>query len=436
MKGKESIAHRAVSLEQYWVVLRIQDTDSSWAPLTMMEDSCTHKKRKVGEGFDLDTGKSPSPTDTWTQINGLTVADYECPICLELLLNPVAGECGHDFCLNCITEWMETSLSDKPQCPICRVLLGTPNGAKLYPCHRIRNQIEKLFPEAMRERRKAEELRHEEQARAREARKNARTAREIQRHLDELRRSHLPQPQPYIPVDRMDSHPQAGQRLSPWLLRRDSPVSARQPTAMGPDHPAGSLGRVSTQPTTWPAGTRGTQMGMVGGSAVTLVPQPLVAGLPPRDQGPRVSHSPGPLLRSSSTPINTSDLMVAPQIPGPWRTQSNLEEFMGAFRAPSWQTGADLPIRHSVLNEVIQIVNSKRPLTAPPSTWHRLPHFARNLEERLYRTAASLEEYCDLRTLERRLQSVARDLIAERTRGAGPGPVLQVGGTPGDAERR
>ncbi|XP_071060906.1 E3 ubiquitin-protein ligase TRIM47-like isoform X2 [Pseudochaenichthys georgianus] len=42
---------------------------------------------------------------------------FLCPICLDVLIDPVTTPCGHNFCKNCITKHWDTS--DKCQCPMC-----------------------------------------------------------------------------------------------------------------------------------------------------------------------------------------------------------------------------------------------------------------------------------------------------------------------------
>lgn len=43
-------------------------------------------------------------------------AHLECPLCLEIFLEPVTVICGHSFCHSCLTR----SLDHKNQCPLCR----------------------------------------------------------------------------------------------------------------------------------------------------------------------------------------------------------------------------------------------------------------------------------------------------------------------------
>lgn len=51
--------------------------------------------------------------------NSLERASLTCPVCLDLLSNPVTIPCGHSFCLNCIqNSWRDER--DRYPCPECR----------------------------------------------------------------------------------------------------------------------------------------------------------------------------------------------------------------------------------------------------------------------------------------------------------------------------
>ncbi|KAL4421074.1 hypothetical protein ABPG77_001369 [Micractinium sp. CCAP 211/92] len=77
----------------------------------------------------------------------LSEDDFSCPICLNLLVDPVVGSCGHDFCELCMRRW--TVDQRKRSCPSCRKpLAGDLPGI----CLRLTRTIETLFPERLSER--------------------------------------------------------------------------------------------------------------------------------------------------------------------------------------------------------------------------------------------------------------------------------------------
>ncbi|KAK9824572.1 hypothetical protein WJX72_011411 [[Myrmecia] bisecta] len=105
--------------------------------------------------------------------------------------------------------------------------------------------------------------------------------------------------------------------------------------------------------------------------------------------------------------------MQAPQVQTPAPQQ--------AVNPPSWKTWhteADVPQRRQLINHIFKLFSARKPNAA--KEWdEKLPDFVRRLEEALYRTAASKEEYADLTTLEARLQNVARRMVARTNPGAG-----------------
>lgn len=45
--------------------------------------------------------------------------DVICPICIEILRDPVTIDCGHNFCLQCINQVGKTI--ENLQCPLCKL---------------------------------------------------------------------------------------------------------------------------------------------------------------------------------------------------------------------------------------------------------------------------------------------------------------------------
>jgi hypothetical protein len=50
--------------------------------------------------------------------NKLTLDDYICTCCFEILYNPITLLCGHNICQLCLANWF--LISSKRICPTCR----------------------------------------------------------------------------------------------------------------------------------------------------------------------------------------------------------------------------------------------------------------------------------------------------------------------------
>uniref|UniRef100_A0A8D0BDI6 Bifunctional apoptosis regulator n=1 Tax=Salvator merianae TaxID=96440 RepID=A0A8D0BDI6_SALMN len=71
----------------------------------------------------------------------ISVSEFSCPCCYEILINPTTLNCGHSFCRHCLALWW--SSSKKNECPECREKWeGFPKVNIL-----LRDTIEKLFPD-------------------------------------------------------------------------------------------------------------------------------------------------------------------------------------------------------------------------------------------------------------------------------------------------
>jgi hypothetical protein len=50
--------------------------------------------------------------------NNISIDDYLCTCCFEILYLPVSLICGHNFCQSCLANWF--IISSKRICPTCR----------------------------------------------------------------------------------------------------------------------------------------------------------------------------------------------------------------------------------------------------------------------------------------------------------------------------
>lgn len=91
----------------------------------------------------LPGGKSISKVSKGT----IDASDFQCSICFELLIDPVVGLCGHDYCKRCVEGWSKskTQAGYPVECPTCRTPFVDTNVENLAVCTRLKNVIEKLF---------------------------------------------------------------------------------------------------------------------------------------------------------------------------------------------------------------------------------------------------------------------------------------------------
>jgi len=93
-------------------------------------------------------------------------------------------------------------------------------------------------------------------------------------------------------------------------------------------------------------------------------------------------------------------------------TSAQQKSFLDGNFAGGWQSNADLPDRRKVIFSILEVIKQMRPNTNTTST--KLPHMAKSLEEHLYRSAQTKEEYLDPKTLKQRLQTIAQGLDLHR----------------------
>ena len=91
------------------------------------------------------TQRIPIPVPE-TVLSEITVTDFECLLCLNILCDPVTTPCGHTCCRPCIL----LSVDHNRQCPFCRTSLPGASFFKTRPANQvISNLLHLLFPEAM-----------------------------------------------------------------------------------------------------------------------------------------------------------------------------------------------------------------------------------------------------------------------------------------------
>ncbi|XP_014959576.1 bifunctional apoptosis regulator isoform X2 [Ovis aries] len=74
----------------------------------------------------------------------ISINEFSCHCCYDILVNPTTLNCGHSFCRHCLALWWASS--KKTECPECREKWeGFPKVNIL-----LRDAIEKLFPDAIR----------------------------------------------------------------------------------------------------------------------------------------------------------------------------------------------------------------------------------------------------------------------------------------------
>lgn len=99
--------------------------------------------------------------------------------------------------------------------------------------------------------------------------------------------------------------------------------------------------------------------------------------------------------------------------PTPAAGQSFLD---GTFNG-GWQSNDDIPDRRRVIYSICKVIEQMRPDASKMS--QRLPFMAKRLEEHLYRSAQTKEEYLDPSTLKKRLQMIAHGLEVHRSTSSG-----------------
>ncbi|XP_066471510.1 tripartite motif-containing protein 10-like isoform X2 [Tiliqua scincoides] len=69
--------------------------------------------------------------------------ELKCPICKEILTDPVTVDCGHNFCRGCISRYCETweDMGEDLECPLCKARIKKVN---FRPNWQLANIVEKI----------------------------------------------------------------------------------------------------------------------------------------------------------------------------------------------------------------------------------------------------------------------------------------------------
>lgn len=107
----------------------------------------------------MTTSQPGSPSGAKGSPVRLDPSEFSCSICFDLCLDPVVGNCGHDFCARCIEAWRTSRqrCGRSVQCPICRAVLLPSTDQSFGVCIRLKDTIDKLFPEQIKVRRREAE---------------------------------------------------------------------------------------------------------------------------------------------------------------------------------------------------------------------------------------------------------------------------------------
>ncbi|KAI9202196.1 uncharacterized protein BJ171DRAFT_515171 [Polychytrium aggregatum] len=135
---------------------KLEKSESAVVPtLTSLDDGDIVRSPAVGQCPDSSHDHAlPSPPPA---LESLTTDDLECPLCLNLLLEPLTSPCGHTLCRNCFLR----SLLHSCKCPLCRRSLPDSTFFREQPTNQILGYLlNGLFQSATASRREIEDRIH------------------------------------------------------------------------------------------------------------------------------------------------------------------------------------------------------------------------------------------------------------------------------------
>jgi SNF2 family DNA or RNA helicase len=83
--------------------------------LDIPEDQKNNKIKNIENEINMLNEKLNNLTERISEINSKT-----CPICLDVVSQPVILECTHIFCGSCLISWMNNNSTGAKKCPECR----------------------------------------------------------------------------------------------------------------------------------------------------------------------------------------------------------------------------------------------------------------------------------------------------------------------------
>lgn len=113
---------RAYMLQHFQFVLR--------ADLLSLKSSGGGGTLPQGQRKLMECLRSADSLVPWTAVQSVvmraTLAEFECPICLDTPTAPRITECGHVFCMPCVLQYLyRRKQTDEPRtCPVCHGLIG------------------------------------------------------------------------------------------------------------------------------------------------------------------------------------------------------------------------------------------------------------------------------------------------------------------------
>ncbi|GKY92630.1 hypothetical protein MPSEU_000233100 [Mayamaea pseudoterrestris] len=141
--------------------------------------------------------------------------------------------------------------------------------------------------------------------------------------------------------------------------------------------------------------------------------QPQGSGVLQQDSASVANQPSGSIatIVADNTSTTAQRQQVAPATGG--ADNASLRSYLNGNFVGGWQSNSDLPDRRRVIFQILDVIRMMRPENTKMND--KLPHMAKSLEEHLYRSAPSKEEYLNTATLKSRLQAIAQGLETHRS---------------------